>query len=162
MDEISAALISLAVSTAASLVVCFLGYRQNVNQHYSVTISNERVAWIKETRKVVAEFLSLCEAYDELTEDNAEKFNRLKNEILLNLNSNQNEYPKDAVIRAALLKKDFAEIKKSADSVRNSFADIFKSEWDKSKLEAGRSKYHVMKLEIKARDLAEYFENRKG
>lgn len=161
MDEISVAIISLVVSTVASLLVCYFSYRQNFNQHYSATISNERMVWIKETRKLVAEFLMICETYDKLDGNNAKEFNRLKNEILLNLNSDAEKYPLDAVVRNILTgEKNFSKIKEEAPSIRNAFVVIFKNEWDKAKLEAGRSKYQVIKLEVKSKVLAKHFENK--
>ena len=161
MDEFSVAIISLVVSTVASLLVCYFSYRQNFNQHYSATISNERMVWIKETRKLVAEFLMLCETYDKLDGDSIKEFNRLKNEILLNLNSNADKYPKDEVVRGILTsEKGFSKIKEKAPCLRNAFIELFKNEWDKAKLEAGRSKYQVIKLGVKSKALAKPFENK--
>lgn len=157
MDEISVALISLGVSTAVSLAIYLLGYKQNFSQHYSTTISNERMVWIKEMRKLSADFLAFCETNDKLNKKNVEEFNKLKNEILINLNSNAKKYKNDAIIRSSLMKPFFEDIKKDLPEIRNAFIEIFKNEWDKAKLEAGRSKYQVIRLERKSKKLTEYF-----
>lgn len=157
MDELSVALMSLAISTAVSFAVYLLGYEQNLRQHYSSTISNERMNWIKETRELVAKFLGFCEANKKLNKNNVHEFYQLKNQILLNLNSNENKYKNDDIIRQSLMKNSFDEIKSDLPNIRNAFIEIFKTEWDKSKLEAGRTKKQAKILDKRAKDLEEYY-----
>ncbi|MBE6715721.1 MAG: hypothetical protein E7573_02265 [Ruminococcaceae bacterium] len=156
MDEITVALISLSVSTIVSMVLNLLVYSQNKQKHYSTTISKERMAWIKVTRKIAADFIAFCESHESIDEDSKQEFFRLKNLLLLNLNTDK-KYENDVVIRLYLENLSFEEIKKNIPGIRTAFADIFKNEWDKAKLESGRSKYYVKKLDKINRDLREYY-----
>ncbi len=162
MNETSVALMSLTISAIISVVVSLLSYYQNFNKNYSETISNERMVWIKETRKLASEFLGFCEANDKLDKKNSLDFYRMKNEILVNLNSDGTKYKNDAVIRELLIHSSFEEIRCHLPCIRNAFTEIFKNEWDKSKLEAGRSKNQVIKLEKRDRKLARYFKTSKN
>lgn len=158
MDNTTITLISVGASAAVSLIVCFFGYKQNFSQNYSGTISKERMAWIKETRKLVAEFLGFCEANEDINDKKAKKrFYRLKNEILLNLNLNGDKYQNDRTIRKILIDNQYPVIRDKVPDIRDAFAKIFKDEWDKAKLEAGRSFLHALMLDIKEHNLKGYF-----
>lgn len=161
MDEITVALISLAVSTIVSMILSILVYIQNNHKHYSTTISKERMEWVKETRKFVADFLAICEKYDTLDEKNSLEYYKLKNLLLLNLNSAE-KYTNDGIIRNAIEDRDFSEVKAALPQIRTAFASIFKSEWDKAKLESGRSKYYVFWLDKRNDDLKKYYSENKN
>ena len=161
MDEITVALISLAVSTIVSTILSVLVYIQNNQKHYSTTISKERMEWVKETRKFVADFLAICEKYDTLDEKNSIEYYKLKNLLLLNLNSAE-KYTNDGIIRNAIEDRDFSEVKAALPQIRTAFASIFKSEWDKAKLESGRSKYYVFWLDKRNDDLKKYYTENKN
>ncbi len=161
MDEITVALISLAVSTIVSTILSVLVYIQNNQKHYSTTISKERMEWVKETRKFVADFLAICEKYDTLDEKNSLEYYKLKNLLLLNLNSAE-KYTNDGIIRNAIEDRDFSEVKAALPQIRTAFASIFKSEWDKAKLESGRSKYYVFWLDKRNDDLKKYYTENKN
>lgn len=156
MDDITVALISLSVSTIVSMILNLLVYTQNNQKHYSTTISKERMEWIKETRKIAADFLAFCERYDALDENNSTEYFKLKNLLLLNLNSAA-KYTNDGIIRNAIEDRDFSEVKAALPQIRTAFASIFKSEWDKAKLESGRGKYYVIWLDKRNRDLKKYY-----
>ncbi|MBR3768708.1 MAG: hypothetical protein IKL10_10800 [Clostridia bacterium] len=156
MNEVTVALISLSVLTIVSMVLSLLVYIQNNQKHYSTTISKERMEWIKETRKIAADFLAFCEKYDTLDEKNSLEYYKLKNLLLLNLNSDI-KYTNDVIIRNAIEDRDFTEVKAALPQIRTAFASIFKSEWDKAKLESGRSKYYVIWLDKRNRDLKKYY-----
>lgn len=156
MDEITVALISLAISTIVSMILNLLVYTQNNQKHYSTTISKERMEWIKSTRKTAADFLAYCEQYDTLDEKNSMEYHKLKNLLLLNLNSAE-KYTNDGIIRNAIENSDFGEVKAALPQIRTAFASIFKSEWDKAKLESGRGKYYVIWLDKRNRDLSKYY-----
>lgn len=158
MNEVAAALISLAVSTIVSTILSLLVY---IQKHYSTTISKERMEWVKETRKIVADFLAICEKYDTLDEKNSLEYYKLKNLLLLNLNSAE-KYTNDAIIRNAIEDRDFFEVKAVLPQIRTAFASIFKSEWDKAKLESGRSKYYVFWLDKRNDDLKKYYSENKN
>lgn len=161
MNEVAAALISLAVSTIVSMILSILVYIQNNHKHYSTTISKERMEWTKETRKIAADFLAICENYDTLDEKNSMEYHKLKNLLLLNLNSAE-KYTNDGIIRNAIEDRDFSEVKAALPQIRNAFASIFKSEWDKAKLESGRSKYYVFWLDKRNDDLKKYYSENKN
>lgn len=161
MNEVAAALISLAVSTIVSMILSILVYIQNNHKHYSTTISKERMEWTKETRKIAADFLAFCENYDTLDEDNSLEYYKLKNLLLLNLNSAE-KYTNDGIIRNAIEDRDFSEVKAALPQIRTAFASIFKSEWDKAKLESGRSKYYVFWLDKRNDDLKKYYSENKN
>lgn len=161
MDEITVALISLAVSTIVSTILSVLVYIQNNQKHYSTTISKERMEWVKETRKTAADFLAYCEQYDTLDEKNSLEYYKLKNLLLLNLNSAE-KYTNDGIIRNAIEDRDFSEVKAALPQIRTAFASIFKSEWDKAKLESGRSKYYVFWLDKRNDDLKKYYSENKN
>lgn len=156
MDEITVALISLAVSTIVSTILSVLVYIQNNQKHYSTTISKERMEWVKETRKTAADFLAICEKCDTLDEKNSMEYYKLKNLFLLNLNSAE-KYTNDGIIRNAIENRDFADIKAALPQIRTAFASIFKSEWDKAKLESGRGQYYVIWLDKRNGDLKKYY-----
>lgn len=156
MDEITVALISLAVSTIVSTILSVLVYIQNNQKHYSTTISKERMEWVKETRKTAADFLAICEKCDTLDEKNSMEYYKLKNLFLLNLNSTE-KYTNDGIIRNAIENRDFADIKAALPQIRTAFASIFKSEWDKAKLESGRGQYYVIWLDKRNGDLKKYY-----
>ena len=156
MDDITVALISLSVSTIVSMILNLLVYTQNNQKHYSTTISKERMEWIKETRKIAADFLAFCERYDALDENNSTEYFKLKNLLLLNLNSAA-KYKNDGIIRNAIEKQDFEKVKANLPKIRTAFASIFKSEWDKAKLESGRSKHYVKKLNRRNNKLRKYY-----
>lgn len=156
MDEITVALINLAVSTIVSTILSVLVYIQNNQKHYSTTISKERMEWVKETRKTAVDFLAICEKCDTLDEKNSMEYYKLKNLLLLNLNSAE-KYTNDGIIRNAIENRDFADIKAALPQIRTAFASIFKSEWDKAKLESGRGKYYVIWLDKRNRDLKKYY-----
>lgn len=160
MDEVTVAIISLSVSTAVSVGLNLIGYSQNFQKHYSTVISKERMAWVKETRKLAAEFLAFCETNTYLDEKKEQEFNKLKNELLLNLNSDGKKYKNDAIIRNSLMKSSFSKIKKDLPEIRAAFINIFKDEWDKSKLEAGRSLCQAVILNIKSKHLSKYYEKK--
>ncbi len=161
MDEITVALITLAVSTIVSTILSVLVYIQNNHKHYSTTISKERMEWTKETRKIAADFLAFCERYDYLDNDNSREYYKLKNLLLLNLNSAE-KYTNDGIIRNAIEDRDFSEVKAALPQIRTAFASIFKSEWDKAKLESGRSKYYVFWLDKRNDDLKKYYSENKN
>lgn len=156
MNEVTVALITLAVSTIVSTILSILVYIQNNQKHYSTTISKERMEWVKETRKTAADFLAFCERYDYLDNDNSREYYKLKNLLLLNLNSAE-KYTNDGIIRNAIEDRDFSEVKAALPQIRTAFASIFKSEWDKAKLESGRSKYYVFWLDKRNDDLKKYY-----
>lgn len=161
MNEVAAALISLAVSTIVSMILSILVYIQNNHKHYSTTISKERMEWVKETRKTAADFLAICEKCDTLDEKNSMEYYKLKNLLLLNLNSAE-KYTNDGIIRNAIEDRDFSEVKAALPQIRTAFASIFKSEWDKAKLESGRSKYYVFWLDKRNDDLKKYYSENKN
>lgn len=161
MNEVAVALISLAVSTIVSTILSILVYIQNNHKHYSTTISKERMEWVKETRKTAADFLAFCENYDTLDEKNSLEYYKLKNLLLLNLNSAE-KYTNDGIIRNAIEDRDFSEVKAALPQIRTAFASIFKSEWDKAKLESGRSKYYVFWLDKRNDDLKKYYSENKN
>lgn len=156
MDKNTVALISLAVSTIVSTILSVLVYIQNNHKHYSTTISKERMEWVKETRKIAADFLAICEKCDTLDEKNSLEYYKLKNLLLLNLNSAE-KYTNDGFIRNAIENRDFADVKAALSQIRTAFTSIFKSEWDKAKLESGRGKYYVIWLDKRNGDLKKYY-----
>lgn len=145
MNSENVALISLLITTGLSLIINTLNFIQNSKNHYSDTISKHSIEWIKETRIIVAEFLAFCETEESLNDTNRNKFNILKNKILINLNSDKEKYKNDDKIRNYLIDKSYDEIKESSSEIRDTFVELFKDEWDKAKEESGKNIVTLLK-----------------
>lgn len=150
MTETKVAIYSAIIAATVSLFMSLLTYKRNEKEFYSKFVSNERMLWIKETRKLVAEMLALCDS-DHLSDEDKQRFNYLKNEIILRLNpdvsTSRAKYKEDQMILEVLKSNSYDLIKTNKEIVIECFMMIFKSEWDITKIEAGRSKRQYLRYQ---------------
>ena len=111
-----------------------------------------------ETEKIAAEFIAICESNETIESDKLHEFYKLKNLLLLNLNKDD-RYKNDITIISAIENASFDEIKRNLSKIRTAFSDIFKSEWDKAKMESGRTLFNVKELDRVDKKLNEYYAN---
>lgn len=141
MTDIYAAAISAAVALIVGLLVNFQGRKQL----FSNTVSKERMVWIKEVRALCVDLCVLCEQYDRLTPDQETAFLKAREGILLHLDPKGHYITDDALIEL-LQDKSFEDVKKNIGKVRETLRRVFKSEWDKVKIEAGNRLWRVWRI----------------
>ena len=147
--------VAAIISPLVSLIVALLVNRQSKKQFFVGVVSNERLKWNAEMRALCAELCGLCEQYDNEAAMSAEQiaaFYKTRNAMLLKLNPPMRSalpvaYPVDERLIHLLEQKTFAEVKASVPEIRKCCMIIFKSEWDKVKIEVGNSKSVVKKIE---------------
>ena len=143
--------IAALITFIAGLLVNWQGSKQ----FFSTIVSKERMDWIKEMRKLCTELCTICELHDnesELSNEEKTAFLKAKNGMILHLNNtekenHENQYPIDQKLYELLVNKDFSEIKEKISEIRDNAAIIFKTEWDKVKIEAGNNRLKVKKIQ---------------
>jgi hypothetical protein len=154
------AVISALFAFASPLITTLLTYRQDKNQLFANMVSKERMEWIREMRKRCAELCVLCEQCENeaaMSEKQKETYLQAKYDLLLHLNhpdqpEQKIKYPLDAKMVEILTKPSYQELRAAMPDLRRYCMYIFKSEWDKIKVEAGDSKKKKQEVEkIQAR-----------
>ncbi len=145
MSDTVATLITAGLTFVAGLLV----NRQSRNQFFSSTVSRERMEWVKDMRALCVELCTICDQYNSwisVPPEQKAAFLRDRNGMLLRLNDRA-DYPVDQELIGLLDKNSFEEVKAGAPDIRRICMSIFKTEWDKVKIEAGNSPFKVRRIE---------------
>ena len=140
MSDLVLTLISAAIAAGVSLVISLITRHQTAYTFYSQMVTANRMEWIQAMRDYSARLLMFTETYETLTEEQAQEFHLVKNQILVRLNPANGSYIKDNEIRKLLENKTYTEIRAASNTLRVLFVELFKDEWDRCKIEAGRNK----------------------
>ena len=158
MTEAVSAVIAAAISAVVSAAVALTVNLQSHEQFFSTTVSAERMNWIKEMRGLCAELFSICEQYEpgKLPPEQFAAFLRARNGILVRL------FPKgwclaDTRLNELLSDPDYAKIRANLPEIRETCVTVFKSEWDKVKIEAGNNRRKVLKIKALQKKMEEEF-----
>lgn len=150
-----AAIIAAIITGLITFIIGLLVNRQGRTQFFSSIVSKERMVWIKEMRDLCTELCTICDlnkSEENLSDEELVTFYNAKNGMLLHLNSIQRkeqaeEFPVDKELFELLNNKSFSQIQGSISDIREKATLIFKTEWDKVKIEAGNSRATVKKIE---------------
>lgn len=145
MTEVIVALITAVFAFLAGLVVNFQGKAQ----FFSSIVSKERMAWIKDIRKLSEELFSICEQYDvdNISREQYSLFLKARNGILARLGP-AGYYVTDDELIKLLIEPDFRKVKDSVPRIRELLTLITKNEWDKVKIEAGNNPWKVRRIRM--------------
>ena len=159
MTEAVSAVIVAAISAFVAAVVALAVNIQGHEQFFSTTVSTERMNWIRDMRGLCAELFSICEQYDSgsLPPEQYAAFLRARNGILIRVDP-AGWYPQtDDKIIALLSDPDYTKVRDNIPEIRETVRRIFKSEWDKVKIEAGNSRQKVRKIEALQKKMDEEY-----
>lgn len=135
MSEIIAAAVAALVALAVS-VITEIREKEHL---FADTVSSERMKWIREIRKLSVKLFTVCESCNGTpTPEQLIAFLEARNGILIRLNPDDAYYSDDQAL-IPMLEKDFAGVKNDLPQIRKYLMKILKSEWDKVKIEAGKS-----------------------
>ena len=151
MTNIIPTIITAVITFIAGLLV----NKQGRNQFFSTVVSKERMEWIKEMRVLCTDLCTICETYEhesELPSNERATFLKAKNGMILHLNNTekkdqQDQFPIDKQLYDMLKDKSFEEIRENVPSIRDKATIIFKTEWDKVKIEAGNSPAKIRQIQ---------------
>ena len=143
MDQTTGVIISAAIAAVVSIIVNISSGYLSRRKMYAETASSERINWIREMRESTIELISLCETFDSFDSLDREQqlaFNKAKTSIIVHLNPSVYGYGNDNELYGLIADKSYNDIKANRIEIAKLVSTICKDEWDKVKIESGRTK----------------------
>jgi hypothetical protein len=131
-------IISAILGGLIALVGSFILNKFNYSDLFAKTVSSERIKWIKDMRNTITDFIVFLKVHQKSNNNyfDIERFEQLKNFLLLRLNPKIDRNSFDHFIRSNINKSYDERNTIDVDKLYKDCEDMLKIEWEKVKCEA--------------------------